>query len=101
MNKTSKCQFCRNEFPTEEMFHGHMAMTMPDPSYEAKIDKWGRKDWWENMKRTDLTEEQTKELEDMAFYDQLLNTFGRSSCCKDCSKEEMELHEKYYPDDAA
>jgi hypothetical protein len=38
-----------------------------NPEAEAKIDKWGRKDWFENLERTDLTPEQMKELDRPLF----------------------------------
>lgn len=96
MSETTKCQYCKKQAPTNEMFHGHMAMIIPNPSYEAKIDKWGRKDWFKNLERNDLSKKEKVELEDMCLYDQLLNTIGRGSACKECDKKENELYKKYY-----
>ena len=59
--------------------------------------KWYTKTWWKNLERTDLTEEEIKELDDLTTYDQLLNTVGRGVQCDDCAKKESELYEKYYP----
>lgn len=59
--------------------------------------KWYTKDWWKSLERTDLTEEESKELDQLATYDQLLNTVGRGVQCDDCGKKEAELYEKYYP----
>lgn len=60
-------------------------------------EKWYTKNWFENLERTDLTEEEMKELDDLSFYDQMLNTVGRGVQCNDCGKKESELYEKYYP----
>ena len=60
--------------------------------------KWYTKDWWKNLERTDLTEQEMKELDDLGFYDQMLNTVGRGVQCDDCGKREAELYEKYYPE---
>jgi hypothetical protein len=59
--------------------------------------KWTTKEWWKNLERTDLTEEEIKELDSLTTYDQLLNTVGRGVQCDDCAKRESELYEKYYP----
>jgi hypothetical protein len=71
-------------------------MIIPHPELESKIDKWGRDNWWENLERTDLTDDEMKELEGLATYDQMLNTIGRGIQCSDCNKKEAELYEKYY-----
>ena len=72
-------------------------MCLPIPEMEAKIDKWGRKDWRENLEREDLTEEEMKELDNLSMYDQMLSSVGRGVQCNDCGKKEAELYEKYYP----
>jgi hypothetical protein len=59
--------------------------------------KWYTKNWFKNLERTDLTEEEIKELDSLTTYDQLLNTVGRGIQCDDCAKKESELYEKYYP----
>ena len=59
-----KCQYCQKE-SDEEMFHGYLTMTLPIESYEEKLNKWGRNNWWKNLEHTDLTEEETKELDDL------------------------------------
>jgi hypothetical protein len=61
------------------------------------LKKWYTKTWWKNLERTDLTEEEIKELDSLTTYDQLLNTVGRGIQCDDCAKKELELYEKYYP----
>ena len=94
-SKLETCQHCGEE--KENCYHGFIAMTLPIPEAEAKIDKWGREDWFKNLERTDLTEEEMKELDDLCFYDQLLNTVGRGIQCNDCGKKEAELYEIYYP----
>jgi len=95
MSKLEKCHHCGEE--KENCYHGFIAMTIPIPEAEALIDKWGREDWQKNFERTDLTEEQDKELDGLNMYDQLLNTVGRGVQCNDCVKKEAELYDKYYP----
>lgn len=95
MKKLETCHHCGEQ--KEDCYHGFIALTLPHPKWEEKIDRWGRKDWWENLERTDLTEEQIKELDDMASYDQALNSIGRGVQCEDCGRKEAELYEKYYP----
>ena len=94
-SKLERCHHCGEE--KENCYHGFIALTIPHPDWEAKIDKWGRKDWWENLERTDLTPEQMEELDQISCYDQALSTVGRGVQCDDCGKKESELYEKYYP----
>jgi hypothetical protein len=72
-------------------------MIIPIPEAEAQIEKWGREDWFKNLEREDLTEEEMVELDRLATYDQFLNTVGKGIQCDDCAKKESELYEKYYP----
>ena len=95
MKKLERCHHCGEG--KEKYYRGFIALTIPHPDWEAKIDKWGRKDWWENLERTDLTPEQMEELDRICSYDQALNTVGRGVQCDDCGKKEVELYEKYYP----
>jgi hypothetical protein len=90
----NKCNYCSKETNNSWSYH---SMLLPQEEMEEKIDNWGRLSWWEHMKRTDLTEEETKELEQLSFYDQMLNTVGRGYQCDDCAKLEDELYNKYYP----
>lgn len=94
--KLETCHHCGEE--REDYFRGFIAMTIPHPDLEEKINKWGREDWWKNLERTDLTIEQAKELDSLTMYDQLLNTIGRGVQCRDCSRKEIELYDKYYPE---
>jgi hypothetical protein len=94
LNKIDNCHHCGED--KANCFYGHIAMTLPIPEAEALIDKWGRDNWWENLERTDLTDDEMKELEGLAMYDQMLNTIGRGIQCSDCNKKEAELYEKYY-----
>ena len=95
MKKLETCQHCGEL--KEDCYHGFITMCIPVPEMEVKIEKWGRKDWFENLERTDLTKEQMKELDDLSFYDQMLNSIGRGVQCNDCGRKESELYEKYYP----
>jgi DNA-directed RNA polymerase subunit M/transcription elongation factor TFIIS len=95
MKKLETCHHCGEE--KENCYHGFITMCIPVPEMEAMIDKWGRKDWWNNLEREDLTEEEMKELDNLSMYDQMLSTVGRGVQCEDCGKKEAELYEKYYP----
>jgi hypothetical protein len=90
------CHHCGEE--KTDCFYGFIAMTLPIPEAEAKIDKWGRTSWWDNLERTDLEKEEELELEGLARYDQLLNTISRGVQCIDCRNKEEELYSKYYPE---
>lgn len=90
-----KCQFCGIQ--EGELIYGFHAMGLPQEEFEQKINKWGRANWWENLEREDLTEEESKELGQIAFYDQLLHTVGRGFACVSCLQKEDELYNKYYP----
>ena len=94
-SKLEICHHCGKK--KENCYHGFIALTIPIPEAEALIDKWGRSDWFKNLEREDLTEEQERELEGLNMYDQLLSTVGRGVQCDDCGKKEAELYEKYYP----
>lgn len=94
-SKLETCHHCGKQ--KENCYHGFISLTIPHPKMEEKIDKWGRKDWWENLERTDLTPEEVKELDQICSYDQALSTVGRGVQCEDCGRKEAELYEKYYP----
>jgi len=96
MKTLEKCQHCGEE--KEDCYHGFIAMCLPIPEAEDKIKKWGGEGWWKNLERTDLTDEEAKELDDLCSYDQFLNTVGRGIQCNDCGKLEAELYAKYYPE---
>jgi len=95
MKKLETCHHCGEE--KENCYHGFISLCIPIPDAEALIDKWGRKDWWKNLEREDLTEDEMLELDNLASYDQMLNTVGRGVQCDDCGRKEAELYEKYYP----
>ena len=73
-------------------------MTIPIPEAEAKKEKWGGEEWWKNLEREDLTEEEMEELDKLSLYDQMLSSVGRGIQCNDCGKLEAELYAKYYPE---
>ena len=95
MKKLETCHHCGEE--KEDCYHGFITMCIPVPEMEAKIDKWGRKNWWENLEREDLTEEEMEELDKLSLYDQMLSSIGRGVQCRDCGKKEAELYDRYYP----
>ena len=92
--KIDKCHHCGED--KADCYYGFISMTIPIPEAEALIDKWGRANWWENLDRTDLTDDEMKELDGLTTYDQLLNTVGRGVQCNDCAKKEDELYKIYY-----
>ena len=94
-NKLETCHHCGEE--KENCYHGFIPLLIPIPRIEEMIDRWGREDWFKNLEREDLTEEEIKELDNLATYDQLLNTIARGFQCDDCGRREAELYEKYYP----
>lgn len=53
MSKLETCHHCGKQ--KEDCYHGFIAMCLPIPEAEAQIDKWGRKNWFENLERKDLT----------------------------------------------
>tara|TARA_R110000796_G_scaffold474_4_gene1557 strand:+ start:1314 stop:1598 length:285 start_codon:yes stop_codon:yes gene_type:complete len=91
----NKCQFC--EKPTTQP-QSYTSMILPQIEMEELIDKWGRNNWFDNLERDDLTSYQTKELNDMVTYDQLLYTIGKGYICSYCIELENKLLEKYYPE---
>jgi hypothetical protein len=93
-SKIDRCHHCGKD--KADCYYGFIAMTIPIPEAEAKIDKWGRDNWRENLERTDLTDDEFKELDGLNMYDQLLNTVGRGVQCNDCAKKEDELYKIYY-----
>jgi hypothetical protein len=96
-SKLEICHHCGEE--KENCYYGFISLTIPHPKMEAKIDKWGRKDWWKNLERKDLTKEEMDELDGLCTYDQLLSTVGRGVQCEECGVKEAELYEIYYPKD--
>jgi len=85
MKTLETCHHCGEE--KENCYHGFIAMTLPIPEAEVLIEKWGGKEWWKNLEREDLTEEEMKELDGLATYDQLLNTVGRGVQCDELKRD--------------
>lgn len=96
MKKLETCHHCGEQ--KEDCYHGFISMCLPIPEAEEKIEKWGRKEWWKNLERIDLTKDEMLELDNLSYYDQLLNTVGKGVQCNDCGKKEAELYKKYYPE---
>lgn len=92
----NNCQYCGTPTEKENLYYGFIAMSPPIPEMEERKQKWGE-EWWKNLERTDLTEEESKDLDNINLYDQLLNTVGRGYLCVPCLKNEEELLNKYYP----
>lgn len=89
------CQHCGKR--KENCYNGYIAMCLPIPEMELMKQKWGG-DWWTNLERTDLTEEEHQELDKINTYDQLLNTVGKGFQCDECGAKEEELYKQYYPE---
>jgi len=83
-----KCQWCGSE---EDTVYSYWTMTPIVPELEEQINKLGRDTWFEKLET-----ETTDELEKLAFYDQLLNTFGNGYVCKKCYTEDELNYIKYY-----
>ena len=88
----NKCQYCSKETDLPWMY---LAMTIPIEEYEERIEKLGRKDWWEKVDWDNPSEEDDQ----LGFYDQLLNTVGRGYACEGCLEKEDRLMKKYYDRD--
>jgi hypothetical protein len=89
------CQYCGKSTEKENMFYGFIAMCPPIPEMEERKIKWGGAEWWKNLERTDLTEVEVKDLDDLSFYDQLLSTISRGHICIPCLENEEKLLTKY------
>jgi len=89
----NKCQYCGEATDNPIMY---LNMSLLIPEYEVKIDKLGRKDWWKKMEDPNLTEEEMKELDDLSFYDQLVNTMGKGYACTSCLVKDDSNYIKYY-----
>lgn len=94
-----QCTFCPE---TEDLIVGFYPMAGPIEDMEVKIKKYNNihNPWWELLDSPHdegLTEEQNKELEGIAFYDQLLNTVGKALCCPKCDEKLWKDFDKYYP----
>lgn len=85
----NKCQFCGDETDLPIMYH---AMAPIDEDYEKQIDKLGRDTWWVDADWDNPTEE----LDQLSYYDQLINTVSKGIVCKPCIEKGDKLCEKYY-----
>ena len=56
-----KCQYCGSD---KDLFFGFVSLAIPDEKMEAKKQKYGI-EWWKAMERTDLSEEEDKELDQL------------------------------------
>lgn len=90
--RKNKCQYCGDDTNNNQMY---LAMTIPIEAYERKIDKLGRKDWWVKID----WDNPSQEIDELMFYDQLLNTIGKGYACDKCLEKEDKLLNKYYKDD--
>ena len=93
MNKTktkNKCDWCQNETDLPQTYH---AMGPLQEKYELLMQgfekKYGPK-WY------DKGEEIGQELlDDVSFYDQVVNTVGRGIVCADCLDKDDKVYSKF------
>ena len=91
MNKSKrKCNWCSNKTDMPYTYH---AMGPISEKYELLIQgfekKYGEK-WW------DKEEEIGKKLlEEVSFYDQIVNTVSKGVVCADCLDKDDEMYEKF------
>ena len=78
------------------MSWSYYGMTPIQENLEKKIDKLGRNDWWKKLEDPTTSKADLKKLDELAFYDQLLNTVGKGIVCEECIIKDDELYEKYY-----
>ena len=86
----NKCQWCRGETDLPQTYH---AMGPLQEKYELLMQgfekKYGEK-WY------DKEEEIGKELlDDVAFYDQVVNTVSRGIVCADCLDKDDKVYTKF------
>lgn len=92
----NNCQYCNKVTDLPQLF---LSMIYPIAETEELINRWGgHTKWFNNLERTDLSEEECKQLEEVSTYDQLLNTVGRGFICRECDKKASEAYNKYYPE---
>ena len=90
MNETKrKCYWCENETDMPYTYH---AMGPISEKYELLIQgfekKYGEK-WW------DSKEIDKKLLEEVSFYDQIVNTVSKGVVCADCLDKDDEMYNKF------
>ena len=85
-----RCQYCNKKTGMPAMYY---AMTPIDEKIEKRINELGRDNWFEEVNWDNPTDE----LDQIALYDQLINTFGKAVVCKKCLDKDSKLWEKYYP----
>ena len=86
----NNCQFCNDE---TDLPYTYYSMSPIIEKYELRIKEISVKyneDWWKADKQVD-----SKEMDDLHFYDQLINTMGKSYVCKECIVKDDELYQKY------
>ena len=74
LNK-NKCQWCGKETNSPNIYH---AMGPLQEKYELLIQSFEKsygKKWWDNKKI------ESKLLDDVSFYDQIVNTVGKGIVC--------------------
>jgi len=89
----NKCQYCGSETTNGIMY---LPMSLIIPKFEDRIDKLGRDNWWEKLEDPNLTEEERISLDDLAFYDQMVNTLGKGYACNSCLEVEDKHYMKYH-----
>ena len=91
------CLHCNKPTQPEEGFFSYHSMTPPIPELEKLKKQYRGDEWFKNLERTDLTPHEGKDLDNLNFYDQLLNTVTKGILCNSCYEKDIELLDKYYP----
>lgn len=86
------CQYCAKEFPRKELVYSYFPMCLPNMEYEKRIEELGREEWFLLIDNEDISKELREELDNLAFYDQLLSTLGKGFVCTPCLEKENELY---------
>ena len=71
----------------------YYSMTPINEKIEKRINELGRDKWFEDVDWDNPTDE----LDQIALYDQLLNTIDKAVVCKKCLDRDSKLWQKYYP----
>ena len=90
LNKNRKCYWCENE---TSMPYTYYAMGPISEKYELLIQDFKKKHgqkWWNKEKEIGK-----KLLEEVSFYDQIVNTVSKGVVCADCLDKDNEMYNKF------
>ena len=90
MNKTkNKCDWCQSETNLPQSYY---AMGPLQEKYEILLQGFEKKygETWHDSKEID-----PKLLDDVMFYDQIVNTVGKGIVCADCLDKDDKMYTKF------